>query len=181
MTLSLYDATVPSFLQQLRALDGLIAKAEAFCAAGHASEAEIQEARIADMLPFSWQVRWGPAHSSKAIAACRSGGYSPDLTPPAATFAEQRAQLAEAIADLEATSRDALNALAGQTVLFSIPGRGVEMPFTAADFLLSFSLPNFYFHVTTAYNLLRARGLEIGKRDYLGQPRLLTQPLKDQA
>ncbi|WP_298200157.1 DUF1993 family protein [Novosphingobium sp.] len=175
MTFSLYDATVPAFLQQLRALDGLVARAEAFCAEGHATETEIQEARIADMLPFAWQVRWGPGHSTMAIECCRSGSYSPDLSPPPATFAEQRAMLGHAVAELEALSGDALDSLADRTVVFSVPARGVEMPFTARDFLLSFSLPNFYFHVTTAYNLLRARGLPIGKRDYLGQPRLKDQ------
>lgn len=173
MTLSLYDATVPTFLQQLRALDGLIAKAADFCAEGKASEAELQEARVAeDMLPFAWQVRWGPAHSSKAISACRAGTYSPELTPPPVTFAEQRAMIAAAIAELEGLDRAGLEAMADQTVVFSIPSRGVEMPFTVADFLLSFSLPNFFFHVTTAYNLLRARGVPIGKMDYLGQLRI---------
>lgn len=176
MTLSLYQATVPAFLQQLRALDGLLAKAQAFCAEGHVAEADIQGARIADMLPFAWQVRWGPGHSTKALAACRSGSYSPDLSPPPATLAEQRALLAEAIAELEAASPAEIDALADHPVMFSVPARGVDMPFTAADFLLSFSLPNFYFHVTTAYNLLRAQGLSIGKRDFLGQVRT-----KDQA
>lgn len=173
MTLSLYDATVPSFLQQLRALDGLVAKAEAFCAESKAAEAEIQEARMApDMLPFAWQVRWGPAHSIRAIEGCRSGSYGPDLNPPPATFAEQRAMLAEAITALEALTPDEVNALAGKDLIFSVPSANLSLPFTAQDFLLSFSLPNFYFHITTAYDLLRAKGLTIGKRDYLGQLRI---------
>ena len=172
MTISLYDATVPSFLQQLHALDGLIAKAEEFCAASGMDESEIQSARFADMLPFSWQVRWGPAHSIKAFECVRTGSYMPDLTPPPATFAEQRAMLADAIAKLEALDRAEVEALADMDVVFSIPKRDVRMDFNGRDFLLSFSLPNFYFHVTTAYNLLRDKGVDIGKRDYLGAVRV---------
>ena len=173
MTISLYDATVPSFLQQLRALDGLIAKAEAHCAETGTDEATIQSARIApDMLPFSWQVRWGPAHSIKAIEAIRSGTYSPDFHEPPATFAEQREMVASAIAALEALARADVDALVGKDVVLSIPKADVHMPFVAEDFLLSFSLPNFYFHMATAYNLLRANGVAIGKMDFLGAIRI---------
>lgn len=173
MTVSLYQATVPTFLQHLRALSGLLDKAEAFCAEGNTTEAEIQQARLADdMAPFASQVRWGTAHSIKAVEACKAGVFGFDPTPPPATFAEQRAILAETIAALEALTPDDVNAMAESAVLFSIPRAGIELPFTAADFLLSFSLPNFYFHVTTAYNLLRSRGVQIGKTDFLGQLRI---------
>lgn len=173
MTVSLYQATVPTYLQQLRALRGLLDKAAAFCAEGGATEADIQQARLADdMAPFASQVRWGTAHSIKAIEACRAGTFGFDPTPAPATFAEQQVVLAETIAALEALTAEDVNALAESPVLFSIPRAGVELPFIAADFLLSFSLPNFYFHVTTAYNLLRSRGVQIGKSDFLGQLRI---------
>lgn len=173
MTISLYDATVPSFLQQLGALDGLVAKAEAFCADGNATEAEIQSLRLAeDMAPFPSQVRWGSIHSIRAIEAAHNGVFVPELTPAPATFAEQRAALADTIAALRALGRDEVNGLEGRDVVFSLPARGIELPFTAEDFLLSFSLPNFYFHVSTAYNLLRSRGVAVGKTDFLGAIRL---------
>lgn len=173
MTISLYDATVPAFLQQLGALQGLLAKAEAFCADGHATEAEIQDLRLADdMAAFSWQVRWGAVHSIQAIEAARAGGFSPQVTPPPATFAEQNALLADAVSALSALGREDVNGLVGRHVVFSIPTRGVELPFTAENFLLSFSLPNFYFHVTTAYDLLRNRGVPVGKMDFLGAMRI---------
>jgi hypothetical protein len=173
MTFSLYDATVPNFLQQLGALDGIVAKAQQACNEGGATEAAIQEARLADdMLPFPYQVRWGPLHSIKAIEACRAGSFSPDMTPPPATFADQRAMLADAMASLKALDRAEIDGLLGKDIVFSVPSAGIELPFTAENFLLSFSLPNFYFHVTTAYALLRAAGIPIGKRDYLGAMRI---------
>ena len=173
MTISLYDATIPSFLQQLRALASLIAKAEEFCAEKSLPESEIQSARLTDdMLPFSWQVRFGPGHSIKAIEAVRDGTYQPDFSEPPASFAEQRAMLEDAIAGLEALDRAEVNGFAGRDVVFSIPSADVRLEFTAEDFLLSFSLPNFYFHVTTAYALLRARGVAVGKMDFLGAIRM---------
>lgn len=173
MTISLYDATVPSFLQQMRALAGLIAKAEEFCAEKGLPESEIQSAKLAnDMMPFPWQVRFGPGHSIKAIEALREGTYLADFSEPPASFAEQRAMLEDAIAKLEVLDRSEVDGFAGRDVVFSIPSADVRLEFTAEDFLLSFSLPNFYFHVTTAYALLRARGVPVGKMDFLGAIRM---------
>ena len=169
MSLSLYDATIPSFLQQLRALDGVIGKAQDHCASGAISEDELQAARLADdMLPFVWQVSGGPGHSLGAIEGCQAGVYSPNTNPPPATFAEQRTKIGDTIAALAALTPESVNALADQDVLFSVPAYNMAIPFVGADFLLSFALPNFYFHVTTAYDLLRMKGVAIGKLDFLG-------------
>ena len=65
---------------------------------------------------------------------------------------------------------ETINALAGKTVIFKLGAN--EMPFTAENFALSFSLPNFYFHATTAYDILRMKGVEIGKMDFLGKMRI---------
>ncbi len=168
MTTSLYDATVPSFLQQLHSLDAQLAKAEQFCAEQNLGEEVIQSARIVDdMLPFPHHVRYGYGHSIKAIEAIKAGNYSPDFSDPIATFAEQRALIASTVAALNALSADEVNALADKDVSFTIPEMDVRMDFTGEDFLLSFALPNFFFHVTTAYNLMRAKGVPIGKGDFL--------------
>jgi hypothetical protein len=173
MTISLYDATVPSFLQHLRALDGIVAKAEAFCAAGHASEADLLDLRLApDMAPLTTQLKWARTHSLKAIEGVKAGTFSPDMSEAPATLAAHRANLAEAIAGLETLSAAEVEALGGGDVVFTIPQMNLSMPFTAPNFLFSFALPNFFFHVTTAYDLLRGAGLEIGKRDFLGAMRL---------
>lgn len=172
MTISLYDATVPSFIQILQGLDSQVAKAAEFCAEHGIGEEEFQSARIADdMLPFPWQVRFGAGHSIKAIEAIRSGTYDADFSEPPATFAEQRAMLADAIAALAQLDKNEVDGLVGRDVVFRIESAGVEIPFVAENFLFSFSLPNFYFHVTTAYDLIRAKGVPIGKMDFLGTMR----------
>ena len=78
--------------------------------------------------------------------------------------------MSEAIAGLEALDAEQVNALAGKEMFFRMGD--FEIPFTAENFVLSFSLPNFYFHATTAYDMLRMAGVQIGKFDYLGQVRV---------
>lgn len=173
MTISLYAATVPSFLQHLRALDGILAKAEAFCAAGTTAESDLLASRlVADMAPLGTQLKWARTHSLGALNGVKAGTFSPDMSEAPATLATHRANLAEAVAGLEALDPADVDALADSDVLFTIPRMDMKLPFTGANFLFSFSLPNFFFHVTTAYDLLRVAGLDIGKRDYLGTMRL---------
>ncbi len=171
MTLSLYDATIPSNLQILRALDALLDKAEAFAAEqGLAPETLIDARLAADMLPFGYQLKACAAHSVGGIEGVRGGSFSPDRSPWPTDFAGLRAVLRDAIATLEAIDRDEFDTLADTDTKFEF-GTFV-MPFTGANFLLSFSQPNFYFHATTAYAILRAQGMPIGKRDFLGMPRM---------
>jgi len=174
MTISLHEATVPTFLQHLRALDDIAAKAEAFCAEGKAAEADLLDRRIApDMAPLTTQLKWARTHSLGALVGVRAGKFGPDMSDPPATLAAHRANLADAIAAIEALYPAELDALDGGDVVFSIPApMNVNLTFTVPNFLFSFALPNFFFHVTTAYDLLRAAGLEIGKRDFLGAMRL---------
>ncbi len=171
MTLSLYDATIPSNLQILRALDALLDKAEAFAAEqGLAPETLIDARLAADMLPFGYQLKACAAHSVGGIEGVRGGSFSPDRSPWPTDFAGLHAVLRDAIATLEAIDRDEFDTLADTDTKFEF-GTFI-MPFTGANFLLSFSQPNFYFHATTAYAILRAQGMPIGKRDFLGMPRM---------
>ncbi|TPG15503.1 DUF1993 domain-containing protein [Sphingomonas oligophenolica] len=171
MSLSLYDATVPSNLQILRAIDALLDKAEAFCADQGLAPADLIDAKLAeDMLPFAYQVKSCAEHSVGAIAGVRAGTYSPDLQPWPTDFAGLHGKIRDAIATLEATDRADFDTLATQDTEFRF-GEHV-MPFTGANFLLSFSQPNFYFHASTAYAILRAKGVKIGKRDFMGIPRI---------
>ncbi|UVO51256.1 DUF1993 domain-containing protein [Sphingomonas sp. SUN019] len=171
MTLSLYDATIPSNLQILRAVDALLDKAEAFCAETGLAPADLIDARLApDMLPFGYQVKSCAEHSVGAIAGVRGGSYSPDLKPWPTDFAGLHAKLHGAMAELEAIDRDEFDSLAETDTEFAFGE--TRMPFTGANFLLSFSQPNFYFHATTVYAILRAKGVKIGKRDFMGMPRM---------
>lgn len=173
--MNLYDATVPQYLQMLGAVAGLLTKAEEHCTQTGTAPAEVINDRLcADMFPFAYQVKSTAVHSAGAIAALANGVFSPDMTEPPADFAGLRARVTDAIAALQAVDPDALNAMADAPMRFEMrgPNREIRLPFTAATFLLSFSQPNFYFHATTTYALLRARGVAVGKIDFLGQMQL---------
>lgn len=171
MPISLYAATVPNYLQTLEAVGGLLVKAEEFCAANAVAEADIVQARLAsDMLPFAYQVKSSCVHSLGAIEGVRRGVFSPDQTPPPETFAALKQRVAETLAALREVAPAEVEGFVGRDMRFSFGTRHID--FTAEDFLLSFSLPNFYFHATTAYDVLRWKGVQIGKRDYLGKMRI---------
>ena len=173
MTIGLYAATVPAWLQQLGALSHLIDKAEAWCTESGTTPAELIEARlIADMLPFGYQVKSCIGHSVDALDGVRAGVFTPDRSGWPEDFAGLRAKVVGAIETLRAVEAAEVDGFVGRDMAF-VMGE-MRMDFTAEDFLLSFSMPNFYFHSATAYGLLRAQGITLGKRDYLGRPRLRT-------
>ncbi len=175
MPISLYDATVPSYLQILNAVLGLIDKAEAFCVEkGIAEQALLAEHFGPDMLPLAMQLKWVSTHSIGAIEGVRAGTFSPDRSPPPQSFAELRELTSASIAALQAITVEEVDGFVGQDMIFSVPAMNRRMDFSAENFLLSFSLPNFYFHATTAYDLLRHKGVDLGKPDYLGMPRVKT-------
>lgn len=171
MAFSLYAATVPSYRQILGGVAGLLRTAERFCAEKNIVPADLTQARLApDMFPFSFQVKLTIAHSSGAIEGVRKGIFSPDTSPPPESFAELARQVDGALTELEAVTSAELDDYVGRDMRFVFGERRLD--FTAEDYLLSFAQPNFYFHVTTAYDILRWKGLPIGKRDFIGQLRL---------
>ena len=173
MTFSLYAATIPSYQQILGAMTGLLVTAETFCAEKHLAPEEIIEARLAqDMLPFAYQMKSTAVHSLGSIEGVRRGVFSPDMTPPPQTFAGLKTQIAETLAALAAIDPAEIDGFVGRDMRFEFGER--RLPFTAENFLLSFSLPNFYFHAATAYDILRWKGARIGKRDFTGRLRLKT-------
>ena len=170
MSFSLYAATVPSYRQILGAVADLLGKAEAFCAEKGVAPREIIEARLApDMLPFAYQVKSTAVHSLGAIEGVRRGVFSPDTTTPPDSFAALAARIAQAIGVLEAIEPAEVDGFVGRDMRFSFGERHID--FTAENFLLSFSQPNFYFHAATTYDILRWKGLAIGKRDFMGRTR----------
>ena len=171
MTFSLYAATIPSYQQTLGAMTGLLVTAETLCAEKHLAPEEILEARLAeDMRPFAYQVKSTAVHSLGSIEGVRRGVFSPDMTPPPQTFAALKARIAETLAALAAMTPAEIDGFIGRDMRFEFRERRLE--FTAENFLLSFSLPNFYFHATTTYDILRWKGARIGKRDFMGRLRL---------
>lgn len=171
MAFSLYAATVPSLRQILEAVAGLLVKAESFCAEKGLAPQDLIQARLApDMFPFAYQVKSTAVHSLGAIEGVRKGVFSPDLTPPPETFAALKSRIAATISALQTVSADEVDGFVGRDMCLAFGERRVD--FTAENFLLSFSLPNFYFHATTAYDLLRWQGVPLGKRDFLGKTRM---------
>jgi len=171
MSISLHDAVVKSYLQTMNAVSALVDKAQAHCAENGLSDAELTEARLADdMWPFAKQVFECGHHSARAILAVRAGEFGPELQSVPSDFTALHAEVAGAIAVIEAVEPGELDAIAQRDMLFVF--RDMRLEFTVADFLLSFSLPNFYFHASMAYAIMRSQGIAIGKRDYLGRPRM---------
>lgn len=170
MPLSLHTATIPSALQILHAVAALIDKAEAHCQQQGLLPAVLIEASLAaDMKPFAYQISSCAWHSAQAIAGVRAGVFAPDFSPPPADFAGLRDCLARARETLVAVTEAEMESFIGKPMRFEVGN--YRLDFTAEDFLLSFSQPNFYFHATTAYAILRAQGVSIGKLDFLGQMR----------
>ena len=170
MPFSLYSATIPSYRQILSAVGGLLDKAETFCIENAIAHDDIVQVRLTDdMLPFAYQVKSTAVHSLGAIEGVRKGVFSPDITPPPETFAALKARIAETLAAIETIEPAEVDSFVGRDMRFVFGDRNLD--FTAEDFLLSFSQPNFYFHATTTYDILRWKGVPLGKRDFIGRPR----------
>jgi hypothetical protein len=173
MAISLYDISVASYLQTLGAVSGFLAKGREHCAKSGVDLHQVVETRLhADMLPFRFQVVSVAHHSLGAIKGIEAGVFGPPSGVPELDYAGLEKLVAEARSGLQQYKREAIDALEGKDVQFKLGERA--MPFVARDFVLSFSLPNFYFHATTAYDILRTKGAPIGKRDFMGMPRIKT-------
>ena len=173
MSLSLYDVTVSGFLQTVDAIEAVLHKGLAHCRSADLDPASLVEARLhPDMLPLRFQVVSIVKHSVGAIECVKAGLFGRPPEVPPLDYAQLQATLADAQATLRAYTRDEIDALAQRELRFQ-PGE-LHLQFTAVDFLLSFSIPNFHFHATTAYDILRSKGVPIGKRDYLGRMRVKT-------
>ncbi len=173
MAISLYELCVPSFLQTVGAVAGFLDRGLSHCADNNIDPGEIVETRLfPDMLPFRFQVLSVRTHSIGAIEGVKKGQFSPAAEMPPLDYTGLQKVVAETREALEKVKPEDIDALEGGDVLFAF--RDFKMPFTAVGFLQSFSLPNFYFHAATAYDILRSKGVPLGKRDFMGPLRLKT-------
>jgi hypothetical protein len=171
MTTSLYDLSVPTYLQTVSALAGFLDRTARHCAeTGLDPDRFVSERLFVDMAPFNFHVEVVPHHSVSALEAVKTGVFAPPGLLWPKTFAELQAMIAQAEADLKALDPDEVNGWAGKDLDLQIGPR--RLRFTSETFILSFSLPNFHFHATTAYAILRTNGVPLGKRDYEGQLRV---------
>ncbi len=185
MTITLYDLSVPTFLQTTRAISGVLNRATKHCAEAGADPDDFVHARLyPDMAPFHFQIESLKNHAVWGLETVKTGVFAP---PPLAgatmSFTDLQAMITHAITALEALSPEEVNSWSGKAldiVVYrptdeenaSISAWGPRtLAFTPETYLLSYSLPNFYFHAVTAYDILRAQGAPIGKGDYEGRLR----------
>lgn len=187
MATSLYDLSVPTFLQTVRAVAGFLQRAAKHCAETGADPDDLVHARlIADMAPFHFQIEALSHHAAWGLEAVKTGIFAPPPLIGAMPFAGLQALVDEAVAALEALTPAEVNSWASKTLNITLhrplgendlswkPWAPRQHAFTSETFILSFSLPNFHFHAVTAYDILRSRGVPLGKHDYEG--RLRTRP-----
>ena len=171
MSVSLSNISLETYVQMVSAATKIINKAENFFLENNISTKDIVEMQLyKDMAPFTFQVFSIVHHSVGAIEALKSGEFGPPNTPENLCFQDLVSMLEDANRSLNEMTEEDINSLAGGEVTFKM-GQ-IEWPFTSEDFILSFSLPNFYFHVTTMYNMFRIKGLNIGKLDFAGALRI---------
>lgn len=168
MAISFYDVSVASFLQTLGGVATVLEQGAEHASANDVALDELVQARLLDdMWPLRDQVFSVAHHSLGAIQGVERGEFSPPELDPDLDYPALQQLIGNTIAALQEYDQDRVNALENNPVLFKT--QRFELPFAGgADFVSSFSLPNFYFHATTAYGLLRMRGTPIGKLHYMG-------------
>jgi len=171
MATSFYDLSVATYLQQVNGVCGFLQRGLDHASENNLDLDEIVETRLyPDMLPFRFQL-WSVAHHSRgSIEGIKAGVFSPPAETPQLDYAGLQKVVSDARDMLQALTPEEVNALEGKDVIFQF--RDFKMPFTAETFALSFSLPNLHFHSTTAYDILRMKGVPLGKRDYMGPLRI---------
>jgi hypothetical protein len=166
MTISMYQASIPAFQRTLKALSAILDKAAAHAAARKIDQAVFMAARLSpDMLAFPRQIHIA-ADFAKNTAARLAGVEPPKYADDEKTFDELKARIAKTLAYIETIKPGQIDGSEGRDI--TIPIGGKPTTFKGQDYLVEFALPNFYFHTTTAYAILRHNGVEIGKRDFLG-------------
>ena len=167
MSLSLYEVSVPVLKQMLGALGNILEKAEAHVAHKKLEPAALLQARLfPDMFPFTRQVQIA-CDFAKGMAGRLAGVDVPVEEDKEQGFAELRARVARTLAFVSALDAAKFQGAEARHIVLR-PGTPKERSFNGQDYLLHYALPQFYFHMTTAYALLRHNGLEIGKLDYMG-------------
>ena len=166
MTLSMYQASVPVFTRMLTNFAAILTKAAAHAEMKKIDQSVFTTARLSpDMLPLTSQIQIA-CDSAKGAAARLAGVEIPSFPDTETTFPELQARIAKTLDFIKSVPADKIDGSEEKTIELKIRGR--EMELKGQFFLLHFAMANFYFHVTTAYDILRHNGVEIGKQDFLG-------------
>lgn len=168
MSLSMYHASLPVLQRMLGNLSAILHKAEVYAAARKIEASVLLNARLApDMLPLVSQVQIA-TDTAKGCAARLAGLEVPKYADTESSFAELQGRIDKTLAFIAGIDVAQLEGSEGRSITLKFPN--MELNFNGQDYLLGFVLPNFFFHVTTAYAILRHNGLDIGKMDFLGKP-----------
>ena len=166
MTISMYQVSVPRFVHMLGNLATILDKAQAYAEAKKIHAAVLPTSRLyPDMLPLTSQVQIA-CDTAKRAAALLAGVDNPVFEDNETTLPELKARVEKTIAFLGTIKPAQIDGTEDKDLVVKVGGK--DTPFKGMQFLLARAIPNFYFHVTTAYDILRHSGLEVGKRDYLG-------------
>lgn len=168
MTISMYQASVPRLANILANLSHILDQAQAHAEAKKLDVTTLMNCRLfPDMFPMSKQVQIACDKSRSAVARL-AGVDVPFYEDDEQTLAELKTRIAKTIAFIQSVSPQQIDGSEDKQIVLKVAGK--ETCYQGMQFLLGHTLPNVYFHVTTAYNILRHNGVEIGKRDYLGNP-----------
>jgi hypothetical protein len=166
MSVSLYDVSIPIFTLSLNNLAAILDKAASHAATKKVDPKVLPAARlIIDMLPLSAQIQIA-CDTAKGAAARLAGVEVPKHEDTEATLDELKARIAKTLAFIKSIKPEQLQGAETREIVLQFPGSTLK--FTAINYLTNFVLPNFFFHVTIAYALLRKNGVDLGKRDFLG-------------
>ncbi|UGA36242.1 DUF1993 domain-containing protein [Chromobacterium haemolyticum] len=166
MSVSMYQASVPVLIRGLNNLSAILDKAAADAAARNIAPDVLLNARLApDMFALTRQVQIA-SDSAKGCAARLAGVEVPSYADDEASFADLQQRIAKTVAFLQGFNAAQIDGSEAREVVLKV--RGDEIRFSGQNYLLGFVLPNFYFHLTAAYAILRHNGVALGKMDYLG-------------
>ncbi|WP_413458683.1 DUF1993 domain-containing protein [Herbaspirillum huttiense] len=166
MTITLYQASIPLLVRGLNTLSTLLEKAEQHASQHQLDAQQLLSARLyEDMFPLSAQIQRA-SDTAKATASRLSGVAAPAFADDEASFDELQARINKTLLFLETVTPETVDGQEERPVTMKL--RGEERTLTAQEYLTVFGLPNFLFHVTTAYGILRQQGVKLGKMDFLG-------------
>lgn len=166
MTISMYQVSIPRFVHMLNNLAAILDRAQAYAEAKKIDAATLPSSRLyPDMLPLTSQVRIA-CDTAKRAAAMLAGVENPAYEDNETTIPELKARIERTVAFLNTIKAAQIDGTEGRDLVVKVGGK--DTPFKGMQFLLARAIPNFYFHVTTAYDILRHNGVPLGKADYIG-------------
>jgi len=168
MTISMYQASAPRFVNTLKNLSAILDKAQAHAEARKIEPSVLLNCRLyADMFPMKRQVQVA-CDTAKGAVARLAGAEVPKHEDSEETFAELKARIAKTVAFIETIKSSQIDGGEDKNIHLKLGSR--EIDWKGMQYLLGYALPNFYFHAVTAYDILRHNGVELAKRDYIGNP-----------